>query len=341
MLSTLKLLAKIDKKNALKYSSEYIITSDNIQSLQKKTRNKYARIEYETTKIQDANKALSRNNVIIINVAIGLITLLILFIVVRYIKYKNKELQFLRRQEKASEDVYNLLTEQQQKINQAKDIQKTKIAQELHDGVINTLYGIRLNLGFFNSKADEVSVEKRKDYIEELKKVEGEIRTISHDLSRNAFFDGTNFNMLLEALIKNQESISKTRFTYVKTVDSNWTDVPNLCKINLYRIIQEAILNVNKYAQAQNCIISFERSGNKIRILIEDDGIGFDTAVKKTGIGHINMTNRIKDLNGKIVLTSQVGKGTTIEIIVDISATKDSKSTGLISKVINIKKPQY
>ena len=147
--------------------------------------------------------------------------------------------------------------------------------------------------------------------------------------------------MLLEALIKNQESISKTRFTYVKTVDSNWTDVPNLCKINLYRIIQESILNVNKYAQAQNCIISFERSGNKIRILIEDDGIGFDTAVKKTGIGHINMNNRINDLNGKIVLTSQVGKGTTIEIIVDISATKDSKSTGLISKVINIKKPLY
>ncbi len=324
ILSTLKLLLKIDKENSLAYSSEYIIVSDNVQALQKKTRNKYARIEYETTKIEDANKTLSRNNIIIITVAIGLITLLIIFIISRYVKYKNKELLFLRKQEKASEEVFSLLTEQQQKINQAKETEKAKIAQELHDGIMNALYGIRLNLGFFNTKQDVDSVEKRKNYIEELKKVEGDIRTISHDLSRNTFFDSSNFNMLLTGLIENQQGISGTRFSYISPDNSDWTDVPNIYKINIYRIIQEAILNVNKYAQAQNCIISFQRTGTIIRILIQDDGVGFDTNAKKNGIGHHNMNNRIKSLNGKILFTSEISKGTTIEIIVDISSAQSA-----------------
>lgn len=326
LLSTLKLLAKIDKKRSLEYSSEYIRISDNAQALQKKTRNKYARIEYETTRIEDANKTLSRNNILIIIVAIGLITFLLTFIIVRYIKYKNKELQFLRKQEKANEDVFNLLTEQQQKINQAKEAEKAKIAQELHDGIMNALYGIRLNLGFFNSKQDPEAVVKRRIYIEELKKVETDIRTISHDLSRNTLFDSSDFNMLLEGLVEIQQGISGTRFSYINADHSDWTDVPNLYKINLYRIIQEAILNVNKYAQAQNCIISFQRAGNIIRILIQDDGIGFDTNAKRNGIGHNNMNSRIKSLEGKIQFTSEVSKGTTIEIIVDITLAPTSNS---------------
>ncbi|WP_318640822.1 tetratricopeptide repeat-containing sensor histidine kinase [Flavobacterium ardleyense] len=320
ILSTLRLLARIDQHNSQQYLTEYIKISDNSQALQKKTRNKYARIEYETTKIQAANKELSRNNIIIIMVAIILIILLVTFVIIRYIKYKNKELQFLRLQEKASEDVFKLLTEQQQKINQAKEVEKTKIAQELHDGVINTLYGIRLNLGFFNSKKDENAIEKRKDYIEELKKVEGEIRTISHELSRNTFFDTSDFNMLLQGLLQNQEGISTTRFSYIKMDGSNWNDVPNLYKINLYRIIQEAVLNVNKYAKAQNCIITFQRDNNIIRILIQDDGVGFDVKLKRSGIGHNNMNSRIKSLGGTIQITSELGKGTTIEIIIDNSA---------------------
>ncbi len=317
LLNTYKLLAKIDKANSLKYLSEYIKISDNAQALQKKTRNKYARIEYETTKIQDANKTLSRNNIIIITAAIVLFTLLITIGIARYIKYKNKELQFLRKQERASEDIFNLLTEQQQKINHAKETEKTKIAQELHDGVINSLYGIRLNLDFFNSKKDLEAIEKRKNYIDELKKVEADIRSISHDLSRNTFFDNSDFSMLIEGLIESQKGISTTRFSYINIDDSNWGNVSNLCKINLYRIVQEAVLNVNKYAQAQNCIISFQKKNNTIRLLIQDDGIGFDTGAKRNGIGHNNMNSRIKSLDGQIHFTSEAGKGTTIEIIVD------------------------
>ena len=323
ILSTLKLLAKLDTKKSLAYSTKYINLSDNVNLLQKKTRNKYARIEYETTKIEDANKTLSRNNIIIIIVAIVLIAFLLTFIIVRYIKYKNKELLFLRKQEKASEDIFNLLTEQQKKINQAKETEKTKIAQELHDGVMNALYGIRLNLGFFNSKQDAEAVEKRKNYIEELKKVEADIRTISHDLSRNTFFDSSDFNTLLLNLIENQQQISNTRFSYINSDNFKWNKVPNLCKINLYRIFQEAILNVNKYAKAENCIISIQqREQNEIRILIQDDGIGFDTKAKRNGIGHNNMMERVKNIGGQINITSEIGKGTTIEIIFDFTFTK-------------------
>ena len=188
---------------------------------------------------------------------------------------------------------------------------------------MNALYCIRLKHWFFNSKQDAEAVEKRKNYIEELKKVEADIRTISHDLSRNTFFDSSDFNTLLSNLIENQQEISSTRFSYINSDNFKWNKVPNLCKINLYRIFQEAILNVNKYAKAENCIISIQqREKNHVRILIQDDGIGFDTKAKRNGIGHNNMMERVKNIGGQINITSEIGKGTTIEIIFDFTFTK-------------------
>ena len=326
LMTILKLLSKIDKVNSEAYSLEYILISDNQQELQTRTRDKYARIEYETDKIEDANKTLSRNNVLIIGISVVSIVFLLIFIIGRYVKFKNKELRFLRMQEKASEEIFSLLAEQQKKINQAKETEKTKIAQELHDGIVSALYGIRINLEYLNPNCQQDAIDKRMNYLEELKKVESDIRSISHDLSRNAFFDNSDYNKLLSDLVEKQEGISATRFTYINADNFNWNTVPNLCKINLYRVIQEAIVNVNKHASAQNCLITVQNIENQIRILIQDDGIGFNSKSKKNGIGYRNMISRIKHLEGTIDITSEIGKGTTIEILVDIAIKRKSNS---------------
>ena len=315
VLTSLKLLSKLDKKNRLFYTNKYIKVSDSINASQKNTHNKYARIEYETTRIEDENKVLTKNNFYILIISFGLILLLVIIFVLRYLEYKNKELQFLKKQQKANEEIYQLLTEQHEKIDVAKENEKAKIAKELHDGVMNKIYGVRMNLGFFNSKTDAAIIEKRKEYIYELQNIENEIRTISHDLSRGSFFEGNDFNVLLLSLIENQKEISGTQFKYIDEETLEWSTIQNIYKINLYRIIQEAILNINKYANAENCEVKIQlKDNNLLKLIITDDGVGFDIKNKKNGIGLNNMKERANSLKGQFNIESKIGEGTKIEV---------------------------
>lgn len=315
VLTSLKLLSKLDKKNRLFYTNKYIRVSDSINASQKNSHNKYARIEYETSRIEDENKVLTKRNFYILIISFGLILLLVVIFVLRYLEYKNKELQFFKKQQKANEEIYQLLTEQHEKINIAKENEKARIAKELHDGIMNKIYGVRMNLGFFNSKIDAEIVEKRKEYIFELQNIENEIRTISHDLSQRSFFEGNDFNALLLSLIKNQKDISNTQFKYLNDEAFEWSTIQNIYKINLYRIIQEAILNINKYANAEHCEIKIEwRDKSFLKLTINDDGNGFDIKSKKNGIGLTNMKERANSLKGQFSIESKIGEGTKIEV---------------------------
>ena len=315
ILASLKLLSQLDKKNQLFYANEYIKVSDSINLVQKNAHNKYARIEYETSRIEDENKVLTKNNFYILIISFVLVLILIVIIVLRYLKYRNKELQFFKKQQSANEEIYELLTEQNKKIDIAKFNEKSRIARELHDGIMNKIYGVRMNLGFFNSLTDEETIEKRKIYISELQNIEGELRTISHDLSRGSFFDGNDFNVLLASLVENQKEFSSTHFKYVNNEIFEWATVQNIYKINLYRIIQEAILNVNKYANAKKCIVKIQKKENDIlKLSITDDGQGFDVKNIKGGIGLNNMKERANSLKGQFSITSKIGEGTKIEV---------------------------
>jgi signal transduction histidine kinase len=178
-----------------------------------------------------------------------------------------------------------------------------------------------MNLGFFNSLIDEETIEKRKVYITELQNIESEIRSIAHDLSRGSFFDGNDFNVLLTSLIENQKDFTKTQFKYVNEGMFEWTTVGNIYKINLYRIIQEAILNINKYANAKNCTVKIQRGDNDIlQLSITDDGVGFDVKSKKSGIGLSNMKERANSLKGQFSIESIIGAGTKIEVVFNLQA---------------------
>ncbi len=315
ILTSSKLLSKIDKKNGLYYTNYYIKVSDSINRVQRKAHDKYARIEYETSRIEDENKVLTKKNLYILIISFVLILLFLVILIFRYSKYKNKELQFLIKQKKANEEIYRLLIEQNEKINIARENEKTRIARELHDGIMNKIYSIRMNLGFFNSKTDQEIIEKRKSYILELQNVENEIRMISHELNQNPFFEANDFNTLLMNLINNQADITKTQFKYVVDDSVNWAAVQNIYKINLYRIVQESILNVNKYANAKNCQIKIQKvKSNSLKLSITDDGEGFDTKISKTGIGINNMKDRTISLKGKFKIKSKINKGTKIDI---------------------------
>jgi signal transduction histidine kinase len=88
----------------------------------------------------------------------------------------------------------------------------------------------------------------------------------------------------------------------------------------LYRIVQEALTNVVKHAQAGRVSIVLQRKDEKVMAVIEDDGRGFSTAEREDGgLGLVGMTERVELVNGRLQIESAEGAGTTLVVEVPVS----------------------
>ena len=103
-----------------------------------------------------------------------------------------------------------LLEDHQKRIVQAKIMEQNRISKELHDGIMNMLYGIRLNLEFFNESNEDSAVEERKKYIKKILSIENEIRKVSHDLRTDENYPNTDFTELLTVLVDSQNKVNPT-----------------------------------------------------------------------------------------------------------------------------------
>ena len=313
----LKLLSKIDHRNDSFYNKRYIAISDSLTKVQRNNRNKYARIEYETSTVEDENKSLSAKNLYLI---IGSFLIILIsggVLTYRYVKNKKRELAHQKQHQKAEEEIFELLKEYQTKFNTIKLKEQNRISRELHDSVLNKLYGTRLQLGILNgSDALEVK-EKRLDYVDLLQEIELEIRNISHDLHTDGIEVHLEYNNLLQDLIQEKNDLAKTHFTFSDTTELDWNTIDGLVKIAIYRIIQEALQNVIKHSEADNCAVTLTQiDTNKLQMLVEDDGKGFDSTNKKNiGIGLKNIQERAGLAQVELVITSNLGIGTKIEVV--------------------------
>lgn len=311
---SLQLLSQVDYKNATFYDKKYIAISDSLTKAQRINRNKYARIEYETSVVEDENKLLSTKNTYILIASIVLILLLVSFIIYRYIKSQKREIEFRKAQQKAEEEIFDLLKEYQLKISIAKELEQNRISKELHDSVMNKLYGARMQLGLLNEYNEEEIKEKRLVYVDLLQEIEQEIRTISHDLHteiNETQFDYTN---LLSNLIHLQNEIGFTKFSIEIKPEINWDSIDSLIKITIFRIVQESLLNISKHANASTCHVSILLDDDHLVLEIKDDGIGFDLNATKQGIGLQNIQERAKTISAILEINSKPNKGTTIRL---------------------------
>ena len=93
-------------------------------------------------------------------------------------------------------------------------------------------------------------------------------------------------------------------------------DLGNSANVNVYRIIQELVNNAIKHAQASQILVQLTKSSDKVLLTVEDDGKGFDinTLENATGIGYINLKQRIAYLNGKLDIETKPSQGTAVNI---------------------------
>ncbi|WP_286420816.1 tetratricopeptide repeat-containing sensor histidine kinase [Myroides odoratimimus] len=302
ILKSLKALSLTDKQEATKYISLYYAFNDSINKLQISKRNKFARIKYESEKLEKNIVNLKKENsqLLITSIIIVLIAIILLFIIL----YRNKikKYTFLKQDQENKELIFKLLLEQEQLSHDVLTKERERISQELHDGIINSLFIVRLSLG--NSK-DNLPI------LHEIEKVQNQIRLISHDLKNHEFIQ-QGFSEIISKLVV-QNSTNQQKFQLIISKNYKWDKVSYDDKINIYRILQEAIQNVIKHSHAKNCIISIFKTETSDRITITDDGIGFNYSKARNSNGLKNINNRAKQLHASLEVNSTT-QGTVIII---------------------------
>ncbi|HKO79029.1 MAG TPA: PAS domain-containing sensor histidine kinase, partial [Chitinophagaceae bacterium] len=196
----------------------------------------------------------------------------------------------------------------------AQEKERNKIGQELHDNVNQILVGSKMYLGLINNGVTD-NADLIKQSIGLIDNAINEIRALTRAQATPQ--RKIDLKDLIQSLVDqmNEHTAVKTDFVY----DTGAFFINDDLKLNIYRIIQEAINNILKHAAAKNVVLVVKAGNEGLHIVIRDDGKGFDSSLTRTkGIGIANMLNRIESYNGEITIDSIPGNGCKIEITIPL-----------------------
>lgn len=198
-------------------------------------------------------------------------------------------------------------------IIQSQEDEIKRIALELHEGVGQTLYSLYTGMQFIQTAVDQPEM---KDYIGDMaqmmEKTIQEIRLLAVELHPPAL--GTLG--LLPAL---KSYLKLYTSTYGIIVDLQYegkeVQIRERERITLFRVCQEALANIARYADTMSAGIILRWEPGKLSITIQDKGKGFDVdAAMKNSAGIAAMMERMLLINGRCVISSKIGEGTSIDI---------------------------
>lgn len=206
-----------------------------------------------------------------------------------------------------------------EKIKKAKSIidfqelEKSRIAADLHDSVGQLLYATKINLSLMkDSELKSTIWDLLNRATDEIKQI---INNSSQFLLENTTLKEAIFNYFNIIFKKNESEMKVINFS-VDIISIFKENLNHSLKLNLFRIIQEIIQNVIKHASATNFKIKIKIDENYIKLFTIDDGLGFEYSKIGTGKGLENIMNRVTLVNGKIKLFSKYKKGTIFAIYI-------------------------
>lgn len=313
-LVALQLLASYDTENAGNYLATYVQLNDSLQAEERRIRNKFTRIRFETDEYIEQAEQLSNEKQLILIIGIGAVFLLGALIFIIRQRSKTRQLRLENEQQQDREQIYNLMLEQQSKLAEGKAQERIRISEKLHDGVLGSMYGTRMGLGFLDIEGSKETQAKYEELLEQMLRTEKEVRDISHALQDDIFTEEHDFVSIIDAYLERINLNDSLNVRIEKGSEIPWSTIDNDVKTHIFRIIQEAFYNTYKYANATLFKVHFSTQGNTLNLVIEDDGKGFNLKKNAKGIGLKNMSNRIESLGGEIAITSEINKGTKINI---------------------------
>ncbi len=190
----------------------------------------------------------------------------------------------------------------------AQETERRNISRELHDEVGQTLGALLVDFGRLSAAAPP----ELRDQVEHMKAVaERSVKSVRNLalLLRPSMLDDLGLTAALEW---QGREVSRTSEMEVDVQSGNVSDdLPDEYKVTVYRLVQEALNNAVRHSGARNARVRVDQSGPRIRVVVSDDGRGFNPD-RVRGMGILGMEERVKRLGGNLTIESKPEQGTTL-----------------------------
>lgn len=310
-----QLLSELNERSgnipaAYSYHKEYTAFQDSIFNAQKNKQIYELKTEYETEKKEQQIALLSQENTIQqLNLRQRNVYLLFaglslfLLLLAGFSFYKNRKQREERLMQEAELKEALVKAQAQNELHQ----DRLRISRELHDNIGS-------HLTFINSAVSHLSADTL-PRVDKIKQVQDLTATTIRELRKTVWLinkpaiDAEEFSMKLREYFKDQFPLqvlfqARTAMELTATVATE-----------LFRVVQEAVSNVIKHAQAERIVVTIsDLNDHKLQIEITDNGIGFDLNESKTGYGIDNMKARLESINGTFTIMSKPNVGTTLTL---------------------------
>jgi PAS domain S-box-containing protein len=221
-----------------------------------------------------------------------------------------------------------------QRIIKAQEAERSRIARDLHDGINQMIASVKMRLHKVESSLPDLKPAAREilarcDRL--LVKVLEENRRIAHNLRPT---DLDNLGLADACASFCNEVQSRAGIKVQHRIELPATRLPAATELHLFRIVQEAINNIEKHSSATTVKLHFKIEDNAVVLKIKDDGRGFDSKTSKRGkgtghgLGLTNMRERALSLGGSYEIQSTKGKGTTILVRAPLEESSETAKRG-------------
>lgn len=302
---------KGDYKKALEYHKQFTNYSDSIFSIEKteqlaNIQTKYE-TEYKVKEIEQEREVAKANAVaegqkkrmlLLVLIAVILIAVFVLVLIALNNKKKKAELE-ITAQKKIVEAIF-----------EAEEKERTRIAKDLHDGIVQNLTALKLAV-INAAKNSPTQVVELENIGGDLEKTTKEVREISYQMMPVTLKELGLIKALEELLQRNLTNVDiQFEFNHFGLEHR----LPEKIEVNVYRICQELINNSIKHSQATNISILLQIRNNILQLTYEDNGVGFDSNKVRKGIGLNSLNSRVEMVKGSLEFNDTEVSGTTAYI---------------------------
>jgi signal transduction histidine kinase len=203
-----------------------------------------------------------------------------------------------------------------QRVVAAQEVERRRLARELHDETGQTLTSILLGLKSVEEKADDASTrEAIAELGRQVASAMQDVRRIALEL-RPKVLDDYGLVSALERLATSFQS--QTGIAVDLEARLSEGRLPTEVETALYRIVQEGLTNMAKHAEPSRASVLVTPKHGSVLVVLEDDGRGFDPANRGGGLGLEGMRERVELLEGRMTVESRAGAGTTLVVEVPV-----------------------
>lgn len=301
-------------EDAYAHHKLFVLYRDSLQNEENTRKIVQSQMNYEFSQKESAMKAeqqkhedeLKREKLVVWLIVCSLL-LVLLSLVLFFNRYR------LQQKSKYQEQLNIQQKEQAIAVMETQELERKRIAEDLHDSLGHLLSTVKLNLQAF----PENDKQRMDNPLLLLNQASAEIRNITFNLMPKTLEEEGLVPALRELTARISASGLVKAFLHVHGMES--VQLEKQKQFNIYRIIQEAVNNILKHAAAKEISVQLIRDEKQLTIMIEDDGKGFDAEqTKMKGRGVRNIYTRTAWLKGTVTFDSRPGNGTTIAIQIPV-----------------------